>query len=315
MSSKAQFNSNPVQGYINEHSLRLTPLQEKLIKVKCMRKRLCLLCWYFAWKRLTENAYNELTHFQMTKDYPRSVMLSCADEVQLLQNLIRCINGKRCLDVGRFMCCPGAFVPCSKVLCRVFLTAGLLVHVTCTRFRFLALISKRKGQCFERWRAIKTNSDLPQSSRRWWWGGWWWWSVMVMVGRWWWWVKAKGGSCWSGSFIHLFSAWENGHVKRVGFTPTHGCRWTGVDSYWRAWIGRHHHTPSPFQTHHDPSLFVLWLTCITSTLPTTLVTATLREGMVVISLCSGDTVRMGACHPFLLSSRGPWCCEEVLMIL
>ena len=43
-----------------------------------------------------------MNHFlQLTRDVPLSAMIGSSDEIQLLQNLIRVIGGKNCIDVGK----------------------------------------------------------------------------------------------------------------------------------------------------------------------------------------------------------------------
>ena len=38
--------------------------------------------------------------FQLTRDVPMGMMIGSADEIQLLQNMIRNMGGKNCLDIG-----------------------------------------------------------------------------------------------------------------------------------------------------------------------------------------------------------------------
>ena len=39
---------------------------------------------------------------QLTLQQERSVMLSCAEEIQLLQNMLRAIGAKKTLDIGNY---------------------------------------------------------------------------------------------------------------------------------------------------------------------------------------------------------------------
>lgn len=62
--------SDPNVNYASDHSLRLIPAQQKLIEV--------------------------------TLKEPMAIMLGSADEIQLLQNLVRSIGAKKTLDIGVF---------------------------------------------------------------------------------------------------------------------------------------------------------------------------------------------------------------------
>ncbi|KAK2173109.1 hypothetical protein NP493_903g00011 [Ridgeia piscesae] len=67
--NRSHMSTKPIVKYINEQSLRLKPVQKRLIE------------------------------FTMTHTWSR--YLSSADEIQLLQNLCRVINAKKTLDIGR----------------------------------------------------------------------------------------------------------------------------------------------------------------------------------------------------------------------
>ncbi|XP_013392060.1 probable caffeoyl-CoA O-methyltransferase 2 [Lingula anatina] len=69
-SRKSQFNADKVAKYIENNSFRLLPVQKKLI--------------------------------EETLKHPRNRMLGSTDEMQLLQNLVSLIKGKKTLDIGVF---------------------------------------------------------------------------------------------------------------------------------------------------------------------------------------------------------------------
>lgn len=87
--NKVHFADDPFIKYAAEHSLRLHPVQQKLIDFT-LRQEHCL-------------------------------MLASSDELQLLQNLVRCIGGKKALDIGVYtgysaMSIAMALVPGGKVV-------------------------------------------------------------------------------------------------------------------------------------------------------------------------------------------------------
>ncbi|CAF0863406.1 unnamed protein product [Brachionus calyciflorus] len=70
MQTKSFQSKDPIQTYINEHSLRLTPQQVKLI--------------------------------ERTKSHPNSGMLGSTDEAQFFQLLLKAMNAKKIIEVGAF---------------------------------------------------------------------------------------------------------------------------------------------------------------------------------------------------------------------
>ncbi|RNA17349.1 catechol O-methyltransferase domain-containing 1 isoform X2, partial [Brachionus plicatilis] len=69
-SMKSHSSNDPIQQYINSHSLRLSPQQEKLI--------------------------------ERTKAMTLGMMLGSTDEAQFFQLLLKSMNAKKCIEVGAF---------------------------------------------------------------------------------------------------------------------------------------------------------------------------------------------------------------------